>query len=180
MPHRGGNGAVIGNVLAKSISLFSGAPSNDLIESLKKSSKYLAQTSADFAHQLEEYEFLSVIETRGRFAIPIRTVSWSCLSCDRVSNKRQVVVDSSASTLGLAGHREQILELDRDHRQICQLERGSDLNRVLRHMKRISKTALTQASERDRQAVASADTTGPGNRNEAKLRILYADWKQKL
>jgi hypothetical protein len=54
----------------------------------------------------------------------------------------QVVVDSTSAIIGLAGHREQVLELDRDHRQICKLAQGPDFNRVARHLKRLADSAI--------------------------------------
>ncbi|KAE9377690.1 hypothetical protein N431DRAFT_527699 [Stipitochalara longipes BDJ] len=124
-PHRGGNGTTLGQVAVNAITFFSGNLRNDLVESLKKSSRYLAQLSADFAHQYENYDFLSVVETRGLMRAPVRTV----------------VVNPASAVIGLAGHREQVLELDRDHRQICKFIQDADYNRVARHLKRLADAA---------------------------------------
>lgn len=79
VPHRGGNGTTIGDVVASAMSYLSGGGRNDLIKSLKKSSKLLAYLSADFGHQYEDYHFLSVIESQPLFRVPmnpIRTVGF--------------------------------------------------------------------------------------------------------
>lgn len=54
----------------------------------------------------------------------------------------QVVVDLSSSVVGLAGHRERVLELDRDHRQICKFADLEDCKRVITHLKRLADTAM--------------------------------------
>jgi hypothetical protein len=54
----------------------------------------------------------------------------------------QVVVDHGSSVIGLAGHRERVIELDRDHRQICKFADLADCNRVLKHLKRLADDAL--------------------------------------
>jgi hypothetical protein len=77
VPKRGGNGTTLGQIAVNAVTFFSGSR-NDLVESLKKDSKYLAHLSADFAHQNEDYNFLSVVETRGMLKTPIRTVSFQC------------------------------------------------------------------------------------------------------
>jgi hypothetical protein len=51
-------------------------------------------------------------------------------------------VDPTSAVIGLAGHREQVLELDRDHRQICKFIQDSDFNRVARHLKRLADAAI--------------------------------------
>ena len=73
-PHRGGNGATLGEVAANACSFISGSARNELVKSLKKKSKSLAQLSADFAHQYEDYQFLSVIESRPLVTAPMNPV----------------------------------------------------------------------------------------------------------
>ncbi|KAI9768271.1 MAG: hypothetical protein M1839_004165 [Geoglossum umbratile] len=125
-PHRGGNGTTLGQIAVNASTFFSGNLRNDLVDTLRKDSKYLAQISADFAHQYEDYEFLSVVETKGLMKAPIRTI----------------VVESASAIIGLPGFREQVLELDRDHRQICKFTEDPDFNRVARHLKRIAGLAI--------------------------------------
>ncbi|KAL8819729.1 MAG: hypothetical protein Q9191_007669, partial [Dirinaria sp. TL-2023a] len=127
-PHRGGNGTTFGQTAANVVKFFTGNRSNDLIDTLKSSSKYLAHLTADFAHQYEDYEFLSIVETKGILRAPLRTV----------------VVDSSSSVIGLAGHRERLLELDRDHRQICKYANidDDDCKRIITQIKRLADNAL--------------------------------------
>ncbi|CZR61910.1 uncharacterized protein PAC_11807 [Phialocephala subalpina] len=55
---------------------------------------------------------------------------------------RTVVVDRSSAVIGLAGHREHVVELDRDHRQICKLAKDSEYDRVARHLKRLADTEI--------------------------------------
>jgi hypothetical protein len=50
-------------------------------------------------------------------------------------------VDPASAVIGLAGHREQVLEFDRDHRQICKFIQDADYNRVARHLKRLADAA---------------------------------------
>lgn len=54
----------------------------------------------------------------------------------------QVIVDLSSSVIGLAGHRERVVELDRDHRQICKFANLEDCKRVITHLKRLADTAM--------------------------------------
>jgi len=54
----------------------------------------------------------------------------------------KVVVDRDSAVLGLPGHRERVIELDRDHREICKFEDGPEFTRVARHLKRIAEDAI--------------------------------------
>jgi hypothetical protein len=74
-PHRGGNNTTIGQIAVNVVKFFTGNLKNDLVESLQKNSKTLAQLSADFSHQYEDYNFVSVVETKGLIKAPFRTVS---------------------------------------------------------------------------------------------------------
>lgn len=77
-PHRGGNAATLGDVVAKAASFVMGSGRNDMIKNLKKESKVLAQLTADFSHQYEEFQFLSVVESIDLLQAPmnpIRTAS---------------------------------------------------------------------------------------------------------
>ena len=94
-PHRGGNGTTLGQTAAGVVKFFTGNRSNDLVETLKESSKYLAHLTADFAHQYEDYEFLSIIETRGLLRVPLRTV-WSVIS---LAKGNLLIVPRSSSIL---------------------------------------------------------------------------------
>ena len=49
----------------------------------------------------------------------------------------QVVVDKDSAELGLPGHREHVIDLDRDHRQICKLTNDSVFQRIVSHMTRL-------------------------------------------
>jgi hypothetical protein len=52
------------------------------------------------------------------------------------------VVDAASSILGLAGHREHVIELDCDHKHICKLANGETFHRIARHIKRLADTAI--------------------------------------
>jgi hypothetical protein len=81
VPHRGGNGTTIGDVVASAVSYLSGGGRNDLIKSLSKSSKPMAYLSADFGHQYEDYQFLSIIESQPLLKLPMNpTRTVRCLS----------------------------------------------------------------------------------------------------
>lgn len=53
-------------------------------------------------------------------------------------------MDPSSAVIGLAGHREHVLQLNRDHRQICKFEGDSDpdFKLVARHLKRLADAAV--------------------------------------
>ena len=167
-PHRGGNRTTIGQVSVNVVTFFSGNVRNDLVESLAKSSKYLAQLSADFSYQYEDYDFLSVVEMKGLIKAPVRTVSVGNVTTAQPQHSfvPQIVVDSHSAVIRLAGHREQVVDLDKDHSQICKLTEGPDFNRVARHLKRLADSALKSTvppnHEHDAQeiTVSGVDDTG--------------------
>ena len=59
----------------------------------------------------------------------------------------QVVVDRESAELGLAGHREHIVDLDLDHRQICKLTDDKNFSRIARHLKRLVTLAKRKVAE---------------------------------
>ena len=73
-PHKGGNGASLGDRVANVVTFLSGNLRNDILKMLNKDSKHLANLTADFAHQTEDYRFLTVAETLGLVKAPIRSV----------------------------------------------------------------------------------------------------------
>lgn len=66
----------------------------------------------------------------------------------------KVIVDLSSSVIGLAGHREHKIELNRDHRRICKFESVSDPDfiRVARHLKRLADGAIEPIINREQPA----------------------------
>ena len=74
-PHRGGNGATIGQVTANVARIITRSDRNDLVKSLQKNSPFLAHLTADFKHISDGYNYLIVVESRGIFRAPFRTVS---------------------------------------------------------------------------------------------------------
>ena len=74
-PHRGGNGATLGQHATNVVRFFTGSDRNDLIRSLQRNSLHLAHLTADFKHICEDFNYLSIVETRGVLRTPIRTAS---------------------------------------------------------------------------------------------------------
>jgi hypothetical protein len=74
----------------------------------------------------------------------------------------KVVVDRDSAILGLPGHRERVLEMDRDHRQICKFEDGPGFTLVARQLNRIAE-----------HAIRSPESTG-GRENSGPLPIITA------
>lgn len=69
-PHKGGNHAEVGDMVAKIARSLSGSPSNSFMDALKNNSTLNTITS-DFRQLLEDFQFLTFYETRplGRFGI---------------------------------------------------------------------------------------------------------------
>lgn len=59
----------------------------------------------------------------------------------------KVVVDRKSAELGFPGHREHVIELDLDHRQICKLTKDAVSERILRHLKRLVNSATREATD---------------------------------
>ena len=69
----------------------------------------------------------------------------------------QLVVDMDSAELGLPGHREHVIDLDRDHRQICRLTNDSVFERIVRHIKRLVAEAEKKATnERPEDQIQAA------------------------
>ena len=47
------------------------------------------------------------------------------------------MVDKESAELGLGGQREHVIDLDRDHRQICKLTDDNVFQRIIRHIERL-------------------------------------------
>ena len=139
-PHRGGNGATLGQIAVNVARVLTSSDVNDLVTSLQKNSTFLAHLTADFKHIYEDFNYLSIVESRGRFRAPVRTVSFSLPFRD-AAHVYQVVVDRDSAELGLPGHREHVIDLDLDHRQICKLTNDSVFQRIIRHMIRLAVSA---------------------------------------
>ena len=59
----------------------------------------------------------------------------------------QLVVDMDSAQLGLPGHREHVIDLDLDHRQICKLTNDSVFERIVRHIKWLVAEAERRATD---------------------------------
>jgi hypothetical protein len=161
-PHRGGRGTTLGEVASKSVNFLSGSSRNDIIKCLKENSPYLAQLAADFAHQYEDYQFLSIVESRNLYNVPgVRTVRLfdfpDIFNSNTSTSRLQIVVDQSSAVLGLAGHREHVAELDRDHRQICKFSGGTQPDPDYIRISRRLKTLAVQALDSTRRERAAAE-----------------------
>lgn len=64
VPHQGGHGANLGKIAKNLVTSLSGNSRNDLVESLEKNSLSQENQATLFKHQLEDYQIISVYETR--------------------------------------------------------------------------------------------------------------------
>lgn len=62
-PHRGGNGASLGKVVASIIRRTLWNPANDFMSFLRKDSRLANDLTEEFRHDLEDYYYLSFFET---------------------------------------------------------------------------------------------------------------------
>ncbi|KAH0613051.1 uncharacterized protein H6S33_009431 [Morchella sextelata] len=118
-PHRGGNGASLGQVAANIITAVSGADRNDILRSLSSDSILTKNSNDDFRHQSERYRVLTFYETR-----KTKVDRWLSGIFGCVFNA--IVVDADSAKLGLAGARENQLPIDADHSGICKFESADD------------------------------------------------------
>ncbi|KAK6952740.1 hypothetical protein Daesc_005034 [Daldinia eschscholtzii] len=105
-PHRGGNNAEIGGVVANIARSLLGNPSNTFMSAVKEGT-FLDLIEDDFRQLLESFQILTFYETKpmGRLGI---------------------VVDQNSAILGLPGTREKQIALDKDHRNICKFSSHDD------------------------------------------------------
>ncbi|KAI1205929.1 uncharacterized protein F4807DRAFT_440997 [Annulohypoxylon truncatum] len=106
-PHKGGNHAGMGDVVAKIARSMSGNPNNTFMGALKKGSLFLDTVTDDFRQLLEDFQILSFYETQ-----PLGYLG--------------IIVDQSSAVLGLPGTREKQLGLEADHRNICKFNSEED------------------------------------------------------
>ncbi|KAH6683908.1 hypothetical protein B0J14DRAFT_571676 [Halenospora varia] len=112
-PHRGGNNATLGNIVAKIAKTVMWNPGNTFMDHLKKNSLFTENLTNEFKHQYEDYSILSFYETRG------------------FKNTANVVVEKESAVLGLAGTRETAIALNLDHSQICKFD---EINEVYKQV----------------------------------------------
>ncbi|KAI1803224.1 hypothetical protein F4811DRAFT_525973 [Daldinia bambusicola] len=105
-PHRGGNKAGIGGVVANIARSLLGNPDNTFMSAVREGA-FLELIDDDFRQLLENFQILTFYETRplGRFGI---------------------VVGQSSAILGLPGTREKQIALDKDHKSICKFSSDDD------------------------------------------------------
>jgi hypothetical protein len=108
-PHRGGNGAKLGNIVAKAITAITGAGSNDLLTYLDRDSPLAQNVHEDFSHQLPDYQCVSFFETR-------RT---RLMKTTLFRHVKAIVVDSDSAQFGAPSANEKVIGLDFDHRDMC-------------------------------------------------------------
>ncbi|KAI0010316.1 hypothetical protein F4779DRAFT_316823 [Xylariaceae sp. FL0662B] len=104
-PHRGGNHAGVGSVVAKIACSILRNPGNNFMSALRTDSAFLDIITDDFRQLLEDFQILSFYETQplGPFGI---------------------VVNPKSAILGLPGTREKQIPLEANHSNICKF--GSD------------------------------------------------------
>ncbi|KAI1355896.1 hypothetical protein F5Y01DRAFT_268006 [Xylaria sp. FL0043] len=106
-PHRGGNHAGFGDIVAEVARHVLRNPGNTFLATLKSNSHYLSTITDDFRQMLEDFQIISFYETRplGHFGL---------------------VVDQRSALLGLPGTRERQIPVDADHRGICKFPSEED------------------------------------------------------
>ena len=76
-----------------------------------------------------------------------------------------------SAQLGLPGHREHVIDLDRDHRQICKLTNDSVFERIVRHIKWLVAEAERRATDEGRENQVQ---TAEEQQSENKVEIPVA------
>ncbi|KAL8403380.1 hypothetical protein RB594_008580 [Gaeumannomyces avenae] len=106
-PHRGGNQATLGDVVARMARALLGKSGNSFIEALKRGSLFSDTISDDFRQVVGPLRVLSFYETK-----PLGRIG--------------VVVDKRSATIGLPGTQETQIPLDANHSYICRFENDRD------------------------------------------------------
>ncbi|KAL9114581.1 MAG: hypothetical protein Q9187_007434, partial [Circinaria calcarea] len=143
-PHRGGNYAKLGDIVASITRGLLRNPSNTFMEALTRDSLFSDTLVEDFRHQLEDYYVLSFFET-----LPMGRLG--------------LIVDQKSATLGLSGLRERQIALDADHTRVCKFEsaEGDDYEQVSFNLGRLVKSAVKAAAERAHIASLSVPPSRP-------------------
>lgn len=99
-PHDGGNKTLValGSAAARVASTLHLQASNDIIETLKSGSLFTDLLGEQWRHQLESYQLVSFWEGIGN------------------------VVPKKSATFGLPGERENIIELNAEHSELCRFD----------------------------------------------------------
>lgn len=99
-PHDGGNKTLValGSAAARVASTLLLQPSNDVIETLKSGSLFTDLLGEQWRHQLESYQLISFWEGIGN------------------------IVPKRSATFGLSGTRENIVELNAEHSDLCRFD----------------------------------------------------------
>ena len=111
----------------------------------------MAHLTADFKYIYEDFNYLTIVETSGILKAPLPTVSRQLASRDPADFCVYLVVDIDSAQLGLPRHQEHIIDLDRDHRQICKLTNDSVFERIVRHIKWLVAEAKRRATDEGRE-----------------------------
>ncbi|KAI9681249.1 MAG: hypothetical protein M1817_002531 [Caeruleum heppii] len=106
-PHQGGNFAGLGDIAATIARSFVRSPKNSFMEALQKDTLFGDELVQNFRHLLEDFRILSFRES-----LPFK--------------KLGLIVDSKSATLGLAGARETVIDLDADHANACKFASTDD------------------------------------------------------
>ncbi|KAI1149277.1 hypothetical protein F4825DRAFT_464274 [Nemania diffusa] len=121
-PHRGGNGAAVGDIATKIARGVLLNPGNTFMEALKRNSIFAETLIDDFRQQLEDYPVLSFYETRPMGKLGIVSYTYRVLRRWLMMK----IVDKRSATLGLPGTREIQIGLDADHRDVCKFKSAED------------------------------------------------------
>jgi hypothetical protein len=124
-PHRGGNNAKLGAVVADVFRAILGNPKNTFMEALKgKSSPFSDDLVRKFQLLVQDYSILSFFETRHMGRIGMVCICWPCEN--KESTYLRQIVPAHSATLG-SGTNEKQIPIDADHRQMCKFDFDQDL-----------------------------------------------------
>ncbi|KAF4448228.1 hypothetical protein F53441_8335 [Fusarium austroafricanum] len=107
-PHRGGNHARVGDVVAKIVRMGTHMPRNDLLDTLREDSDQATQRFEQARHLFERCLVASFFE-------------------GRPYGKMGLIVDKQSAILNLPGTREKQIAMDADHSSICKFDSADDL-----------------------------------------------------
>ncbi|KAL8709211.1 MAG: hypothetical protein Q9225_007481, partial [Loekoesia sp. 1 TL-2023] len=156
VPHQGGHGASLGTIAKNIVTSMTGSSKNDLVESLRANSLFQENQATFFRHQLEDYQIVSVCETK---PTKIKHFAWATAI---------IVVDEKSAILGLTGTRERLISIDSNHSEVCKFEADNDkFDPIKRAIGRLADDAIApMKTAADPQTPAESLTLNPYPDNE--------------